>query len=52
MINICLASGCASPVTIPSLDCPGLCLPCAARARERVAAAKKVLTRKPSKGAP
>ena len=41
----CDANGCENKIEIPSLDCPGLCLSCAIKARQRIEAAIKILAK-------
>lgn len=35
--TICQNNGCTNTIDIPSIDCPYQCLPCAIKARERIA---------------
>lgn len=35
-MNICQNNGCNTDISVPSIDCPGQCLPCAIESRERV----------------
>lgn len=42
-MKTCECNGCEKPIEVPSLDCPGQCLECAERSRDRVDAGMKVI---------
>jgi hypothetical protein len=42
-MNQCENNGCNNPITIPSIDCVGQCLPCAEKSRQRVQQAMKII---------
>lgn len=44
MMSKCENNGCDNEITVPSLDCPGQCLPCAIESRERVEAGRRVMS--------
>lgn len=44
----CENSGCINTIKVPSIDCPGQCLPCSVKSRDRVSAAMELLHKKPT----